>query len=307
MRCCNAPAGFRTLNLQVPAPQQLAANHHWIAQWPGRCPGRPQGFCSPAPALRSHLVAGNFQLRKLPGPGVCSSQRLLLESSNQHADAFAPKLSRPAACSLLPRAQQSFQPSPSQMGLCNFIRRIFAGSAQKQPPRQDVDQLVPAATKFGLATIFETRAAAVSDLTIAPPAPQTDTDAQPQAHPIFLTCCPRAAFPPATVCYQGYFGLHDSVPTPADCKECRKLPLSSDTFRATQAWDVASDKYWAWVSNNSHELFLAEKQAFTESKTFMTDLRQQRSAMHKSVRSRLADCTRSLSCCIHVHAPPASQ
>ena len=307
MRCCSAPAGFRTLNLQVPAPQQLAANDHWIARWSGRCPASPQGFCSPAPGLRPYSVAGNFQLSKLPGPGVCFSQRLLLEFSTQHADASALKLSRLAAWLCLPCAKQSLQASPSQMGLCNFIRRIFAGSAQKQPPQQEPDQLVPAATKFGLATILETRAVPASDFTSTPLSLLTDTAAQPHLHPTSLACSPRASTPPATVCYQGHFGVHDSVPTLADCKEWSKLPLSSDMFRTTQAWDAASDKYWAWVSENSHELFLAEKEAFTESKAFMADLRQQRSALHKSARSRLAACTHSLFCCIQVHAPPASQ
>ena len=279
-------------------------------------PCQVTGLLQPSPSSQVSLECRKLQLSKFPGPGFRSSQRLLLESSTQHADSSAPNFSRLAARSCLPCAQQSLQPSPSQMGLCNLIRRIFAGSAQKQPPQQEADQLVPAATNFGLTTILETRAAPASDFTSTPPSLLTVTAAQPHPHPTSLACSPRASTPPATVCYQGHFGVHGCLPTLADCKEWSKLPLSSDMFRTTQAWDAASDKYWAWVSDNSHELFLAEKEAFTESKAFMADLRQQRSALHKSARSRLADCTHSLLrgfCCIQlsssqlqVHAPPAS-
>ncbi|KAK9838846.1 hypothetical protein WJX74_004406 [Apatococcus lobatus] len=179
------------------------------------------------------------------------------------------------------------------MGLCSFVRRILAGQAQEQPPRQD--QLVPAATKFGLAAIFETQAAPASDLITARPSFLTVIAAQPETHPTSLSCSPRAPSPPQTVSYQGYFGLHDSVPTPKDHEDCRKMSLCSDKFRATQAWDAASQKYWAWVSDNSHALFLAEKEALTQSQACM--VRQlQRSSRPKTVKSCLAGWTRSLTC-----------
>ncbi|KAK9838955.1 hypothetical protein WJX74_006712 [Apatococcus lobatus] len=89
------------------------------------------------------------------------------------------------------------------MGLCSFVRRILAGQAQEQPPRQD--QLVPAATKFGLAAIFETQAAPASDLITARPSFLTVIAAQPETHPTSLSCSPRAPSPPQTVSYQGYF------------------------------------------------------------------------------------------------------
>lgn len=157
------------------------------------------------------------------------------------------------------------------MGLCSFFRRILSGRAQKQSTRQE---LVPApATKFGLAAILETQAAPANDLTSARPTFLTVT-AQPEPDTTSLTCSPKAPSPPQTVSYQGYFGLHDSVPTLADRRQWMTISSASDMFQTTQAWGAASEKYWAWVSNNSHALFLAEKEALAESRAFMACLLQ---------------------------------
>ena len=46
---------------------------------------------------------------------------------------------------------------------------------------------------------------------------------------------PKAPSPPETVSYQGYFGLHDSVPTLADRKQWMTISSGSDMFVATQS------------------------------------------------------------------------
>ena len=229
-------------------------------------------------------TSAKFQFFKFPSPVVCSHSACF---PAQHTRTFWSLRSQSKLAVSQPACFELSKCSgpPPEMGLCSFIRRVLSGPSQRQRTRQGA--VAPTATKFGLAAILETQAAPASDLISARPSFLTVAAAKPQGQTTSLTCSPKAPSPPEPVSYQGYFGLHDSVPTLADRKQWMTIS-GSDMFKATQAWGAASERYWAWVSDNSHALFLAEKEALAQSRGFMARLLQ-RSAGHTPPISCLTD------------------